>query len=387
MSTASMARACMKIWLALMVMTPMANAASLRTLTDVWGGSGNGSIAQGCTTYGPIPDLGAFFNGGGWRVLGGNVACGYTGVSSDQTAATGPLLTQQTLAPIALDNGGSTYAGAASARAAYGSLGVASSGVHAGTTSGGTTATFSTGAAFFQDTLTATSPLLAPSAPGFVRYVFSLEGSASAPLGQRGAGSVQLNLQHGSGPVLGLGRLAVQAGDPGMFSAIDGDPGTWSLGIGSVSGAGRFGSTLHVPFFGDVDLPMTWDSPWHLKVGLLAQTAHTSDASFLATAKLVDVQLFDAAHQRITDFTLSAASGTDYLAATVPEPPVRVLWLLGLLGAVLRRRQAVSQGLCAWVVLMAALRPPRKQAVLAVWVVEAPRLGGQRQGQCERRQG
>jgi hypothetical protein len=332
----------MKIWLALMVMAPMAEAASLRTLTDVWGGSGNGNIAQGCTTYGPIPDLGAFFNGGGWRVLGGNVACGYTGVTSDQTAATGPLLTQQTLSPVALDTGGSTYEGAASARAAYGSLGVASSGVHAGPTSGGTTATFSTGATFFQDTLTATSPLVAPSAPGFVRYVFSMDGQLSAPLGQRGAASVQLNIQQGSGPVLGLGRLAVQAGDPGMFYAIDGDPSQWLLGVGSAAGAGIFGSTVHVPFFGDVDLPMTWGSPWDLNVGLLAQSAHTSDASFLSTARLVDVQLFDAAHQRISDFTLSAASGTDYLAATVPEPPAWGLCLLGLLGVVLRRRQAVS---------------------------------------------
>jgi hypothetical protein len=333
----------MKIWLAMMVVAPMANAASLRTVTDVWGGSGNGNIAQGCTTYGPIPDLGAFFNGGGWRVLGGNVACGYTGVTSDQTAATGPLLAQQTLSPVALDNGGSTYEGAASARAAYGALGVAASGVHAGPASGGTTATFSTGAAFFQDTLTATSPLVAPSAPGFVRYVFSMDGQLSAPLGQRGAASVQLNIQQGSGSVLGLGRLAVQAGDPDMFSAIDGDASTWALGVGSVSGAGLFGSTVHVPFFGDVDLPMTWGSPWDMKVGLLAQSAHTSDASFLSTARIVDIQLFDAAHQRISDFTLSAASGTDYLAATVPEPTAWALWALGLLGVVLRRRQAVSK--------------------------------------------
>jgi hypothetical protein len=333
----------MKIWLAMMVMAPMANAASLRTLTDVWGGSGNGNIAQGCTTYGPIPDLAAFFNGGGWRVLGGNVACGYTGVTSDQTAAAGPLLDQQTLSPVALDKGGSTYQGVASARAAYGSLGVAASGVHAGPASGGTTATFSTGAAFFQDSLTATSPLVAPSAPGFVRYLFSMDGQLAAPLGQRGATSVQLNIQQGSGPVLGLGRLAVQAGDAGMFSAIDGDASTWLLGVGSVSGAGLFGSTVHVPFFGDVDLQMTWGSPWDLKVGLLAQSAHTSDASFLSTARIVDIQLFDAAHQRITDFTLGAASGIDYLAATVPEPPAWGLCVLGLLGVVLRRRQVVSK--------------------------------------------
>ena len=346
MSTTSKARAFMTLLMGWVVMAPMAHAASLRTITDVWGGSGNGNIAQGCTTYGPIPDLGAFFNGGGWRVLGGNAACGYTGVTADQTVASGALLTQQTLPPVAVDNAGGTFQGAAGARAAYGSLGVSSSGIHTGDT-GGTTASFFAGAAFFQDSLTATSSLVAPSAPGFVRYVFRMDGSLSAPLGQRGSASVQLNIQQGSGPVLGLGRLGVQAGDPGAFSAIDGNPGSWTLGVGSVAGAGLFGSTVHVPFFGDVDLPMTWGNPWDLKVGLLALGAHTSDASFLSTARLVDIQLFDAAHQRITDFRLSAASGTDYLAATVPEPPAWGLSVLGLVGVVLRRRQAFSKASCA----------------------------------------
>ncbi|OYU72495.1 MAG: hypothetical protein CFE45_39955, partial [Burkholderiales bacterium PBB5] len=144
-----------------MVMASVASAASLRTVTDVWGGNGNGNIGQGCTTYGPIPDLGSFFNGGGWRVLGGNVACGYTGVTADLSAANGLLLAQQALPPVALDNSGSTFQGTTGARAAYGALGVAASGIHVGTT-GGTTAVFAAGAAFFQDSLTATSPLIAP---------------------------------------------------------------------------------------------------------------------------------------------------------------------------------------------------------------------------------
>ena len=91
---------------------------------------------------------------------------------------------------------------------------------------------------------------------------------------------------------------------------------------------------------------MTWGSAWELNVGLLAQTAHPSDASFLATARLVDVQWFDATHQRITDVALSAISGTDQLAATVPEPPAWALWVLGLLGVVLRRRPTVSKAWC-----------------------------------------
>jgi len=115
-----------------------------------------------------------------------------------------------------------------------------------------------------------------------------------------------------------------------------------------VAGAGTFGSTLHVPFFGDVDLPMVWGNPWNLTVGLLAQTNRSADASFMASAKLIDVQLFDSAHHRIDDVTLNSASGTDYLnphVGTVPEPASWALMLTGaaaLLAA--RRHRAKHQG-------------------------------------------
>ena len=311
-----------------------ARAESLRTITDVWGGNGNGNIAQGCTVYAPIADLGSFFDGGGFRVAGGNAACGYGGVTSDQTSAVGPLVSHQTLAPVALDNTGASYQGSAGARASYRSLGVESAGIRVGTPNG-TTDAYAAAAAFFKDTLTASSPLVAPAAAGFVRYVFSMDGTLSSALGQGGSASVQLNIQQGAGQVLGLGRLGVQDGQSGLFYAIDGSAASWALGSGSVGGSGIFGSTIHVPFFGDVDIPMTWGSPWDLTVGLLALSAHTSDASFFSTASLVDIQLFDASHRRITDATLSAASGTDYLAqpqgpAQVPEPPTWALLLLGL---------------------------------------------------------
>lgn len=97
------------------------------------------------------------------------------------------------------------------------------------------------------------------------------------------------------------------------------------------SGSGTFGSTIHAPFFGDVDIPMTWGSPWDLTVCLLALSAHTSDAGFHSTASLIDVQLFDASHRRITDATLSAASGTDH-----PSHKVR------------RRYPSRRPGPCCW---------------------------------------
>lgn len=326
--------------IALAAAAPGAHAASVRTITDVWGGSGNGNIAQGCTTYGPVPDLLAFFGEGGLRVLGGNIACGYAGGSDDQTQPAGPLLSHQVLGSTALDGAGSSYQGSASARATFGSLGVAAHGVLSGTPNG-TSARNAAAAAFFHDTLSATSPHIAPSAPGFVRYVFEMDGSllTGTPFG---TASVQLGLRQSAGPVVTLGRLSVLPNAPAQFSAIDASSAGWTLGSGSLSGAGSFGSTVHVPFFGDIDLPMVWGDPWDVEVGLMALSALTADADFLSTAKLVDIQLFDAAHERVTDFTLSAASGTDYLGAApppvgVPEPPAWALAGLALLALAARR--------------------------------------------------
>jgi hypothetical protein len=315
-----------------------AEAAEIRVITDVWGGNGNGNIAAGCTTYAPIADLQTYFGGGGFRVLGGNAACGYTGVTSDQRAPTGALLSNQTLPPVALDTVGSSFQGKAAARASFGALGVSAQGQLTGTTDG-TSAVVATGAAWFQDTLTATSPQVAPSSAGFVRYIFNLDGSLSGDALTHGGASVQLSLRQSTGPVYDLGRVSANGGELGVVRAIDSDTSGWVLGAGAVMGAGVFGSTVHVPFFGDVDLPMVWGSPWEVQVGLLATIFRTADADFMSTAELVDIQLFDAAHVRVTDFTLNAASGTDYLAAPpqgVPAPPSWALLLLGI--AILWRR-------------------------------------------------
>jgi len=323
--------------------THAASAASLQTITDVWAGNGSGDIAAGCTTYGPIPDLLHFFNGGGFVVLGGNTACGYTGVTSNLTQATGPMLTSQTLPPVVMDGAGSSYGGAASARAGYGSLGVAASGVFTGTT-GPTSAVYATSAAFFRDTLTASSPLATPGSIGFVRYVFEVDGSLSTLSG--GFAALQLNYQHGSSPIFGIGSLRAQGSDSGSYNAIDGDSSTWTFGPGLVSGSGLFGTTLHIPFSGDVDQSFVWGVPWELQVGLGATTSRNADASFLASAKLVDIQLFDAAHQRVGDFSLTSASGADYLAASVPEPASGALLLAGLFAVLfVRRRSARGQRL------------------------------------------
>jgi PEP-CTERM motif len=278
-------------------------------------------------------------------VLGGNTACAYAGGTTDQRLASGSLLSTQTLPPTPLDNAGSTYQGSASARASYDFLGVAVSGRQVGA-SGGTSATDSAAAAFFEDTLSARSPFVTPAAAGFVRYVFSLDGSLSTAGTASDTASVNLSVRQATGLVFGLGRLSVQRSDPALFTALDGSPSTWTLGSGEASGSGDFGSTIHVPFFGGVDLPIVWGTPWDLQVGLLALSQHTGQASFLSSARLTDIQLFDAAHRRTTDFTLTSASGTDYLAASpVPEPAT---WMLLGLGLMAMRVAQGRRGTAVW---------------------------------------
>lgn len=329
--------------------TQVVSAASVQVITDVWGGVANLAV-PGCSTTGPIPDLGTFFNGGGFRALGGNVACGYTGFTADQTAATGPLLSHQSLAPVSLGAPGSSFGGSADARANYASLGVAANGLQVGDASN-LTATNSTSAAFFQDTLTVNSPLVASHDNGFVRYVFKLDGSLSArpnPVAfQSGFASVGLNYSHANGPVFGVARLSAAGGSLGVFNAPDSDPSTWTFGVSSVSGSGLFGSTL-TTFQGLVlNQPIQFGVPWDLKVGLLAQTIGTGDASFLSSAKIADIQFFSAAGQRINDFSLSSASGTDYLAATapVPEPQIWAMAVCGLALMAYCRRKADRRNL------------------------------------------
>lgn len=87
---------------------------------------------------------------------------------------------------------------------------------------------------------------------------------------------------------------------------------------------------------------VTLPAPGPLRVGLQALTGHTAEASFLSSARLVDVQLFDALHNRVVDFSLSAASGTDYLAA-VPEPQAGTFWTQGLLVGAMRLARPGAQ--------------------------------------------
>ena len=80
---------------------------------------------------------------------------------------------------------------------------------------------------------------------------------------------------------------------------------------------------------------MNWNKPFDLKVGLLAWVIGTGDANFLTTASIVGIDLFDANHNPVTDFSITSASGAHY---PQPVPIPAALGLFAFAVATLRPR-------------------------------------------------
>src|SRR5262249_55422214 len=92
-------------------------------------------------------------------------------------------------------------------------------------------------------------------------------------------------------------------------------------GLGSIAGAGTFTSAITGAFGVVFDLPIVAGQPFELKAGLQAYNGGDGVSSFRTTAQLVDVLLFDANHNPVTDFTLTSASGTNYRNCTFGISP------------------------------------------------------------------
>jgi hypothetical protein len=317
--------------------------ASLDAYAGVVGGAGNGSIPQGCTTFGPPAELAGFTFAGPAIPTGGITACGYSGGVSRISAPTGPLTNTKALAPVILGNPGFAgyFDGSAHSIAQYGKLGASAHANISGGIPGSSVALFeSAGAAQFSDVLTASSPLVANASAGFVRYRFTVDGSTTS-LGAPGPylfgeTYMVLDIQQQSGPVYEILNAHVRRGELGTISNGV-PPAGWTASTGRLTGSGTFYS---------LDLPMNWGQAWDVKVGLLAWAYGTADADFLSTAKISGIQLFDANHVEISDFNLASASGTDYLNVDqVPLPSSVVLMFSALSGLAIasQRKRRVSK--------------------------------------------
>ncbi len=305
---------------------PPVSAASLDAYAGVIGGSGIGTVPGGCSNA-PPPALNFFsFTGTAWPVEG-IAACGYSGSLDQVTAATGPLGISKSLQPVSLGSspGSGTFEGTAQSVANYGRLGATAHAFIGSGRPGGNTQFQSIAAARFSDTLTASSPLVAAASAGFVSYQFSVDGRLTA-LGAPeafyfGETYMALDLQHQGGPTYEVLNAHVRRGGIGTLSNRP-PPAGWSTSEGSLIG----GSTVFAR-----DFPIVWGQPWDLKLGLVAWAYGTADSDFLSTARLTGLTLYDANHTLVSDFNLSAASGTLY-ASAVPEVPMGLLWLFGLAG-------------------------------------------------------
>jgi hypothetical protein len=313
-----------------------AQAASLQAFAGVVGGAGTGSIPNGCTTAGPPAEL-AFFSGfaAGLQVLGGNAACGYSGgwTNPTSTGTTAPLTNSASLAPTLLGNPGyaESWAGTATSRASYGSLGATAHGQYSGSPASysPTTIAASVGAATFSDTLTATvsHTYTDQSSSGFVSYRFSVDGGMTTPAAQAaylgGEVLTDFRIQHDGGPLYDEVIVHAYAGNTGTaYVAGNATAPGWTLGTGTASG----GSTFETGLF-SIDLLKSWD----FTAGLIVNAYGNADADFYNTAKIVGISLYDYQGNPISDFSLTSASGTNYIGA-VPEPSAMPLMLAGLLG-------------------------------------------------------
>lgn len=321
----------------LLAVSPLATqAASLSAFAGVVTGA-SGNIAGGCTTSGPPPEL-AFFAGlaPGLQMLGGNAACGFSGgwTHPASTGTTTPLTNSASLPPTpfyaatpSTPASPQWFEGTAASRASYGALSAKASGRYSGTAAYTSATAVSVGAATFSDTLNATVPTAYTdvSTSGFVRYRFSLDGSMSALGPQRpyfgGTAQTAFNIQQDDGPIYGLLNMTVSTASLGDVRGAGAGAG-WTLGSGTLSGGNTFESGLFA-----IDLLKSWN----FKAGLIVNAYGWADNDFYSTAKLVGVALFDAQGHAIDGFTLSSASGVDYLAAAVPEPATTALFVMGLL--------------------------------------------------------
>jgi len=312
--------------LAALAPTAAQAAPGLHTVVGGVAGAGNGSIALGCTTFGPAPELSFYSFTGGGVPLGGIGTCGYIGGYSTQMAMAGPLIQGSSLGPVLIGSpaNGALFTGTADAHSRYGVLGAAAQGqMSVVPDQGGVALHQMAGAARFADTLTATSATVGSGSAGSVRYQFAVDGSLSAPGAQApfffGETYMVLDVKHGAGATEQLLNATVRRGSVGTMSGNP-PPAGWVTGIGSLSGASTFYSR---------EYGITWGQPWDLDVGLLAWAYGSADSSFLGTARLVGFELFDAQHAPVATFGINAASGTNYVNA-VPEPQTWALLLAGL---------------------------------------------------------
>ncbi|KQV46996.1 hypothetical protein ASC95_26170 [Pelomonas sp. Root1217] len=299
----------------------------------------------GCSTF--APDSGSALFGRTLELAlptDGSI-CGVAGVPRSASARSGSV---QLAAPLAVNFGAPTdprsFTGDAQARAGFGSLGVRVVSSYSGTSDNSVVAGAQAGARQI-DALTVGGG----HGNGTYRATITLDG-AFLNVG-RTESEIEFGYSVGTGPTLLALRImgaqdgavsfyangAFQAALPGM--AVSGDP------VHGVKVAGSTSFSFDVPIvFGvaqDIGLSLWAATLPRSSAGLLS--ASGADVSFLSSARLTGIEVFDSGGQAVPDFTITSGSGTLYGpggVAAVPEPSTALMLGGGLLCWIGMRRHA-----------------------------------------------
>lgn len=316
----------------------------------------------------PEPVYQGFFGGG--NVLGFSIpatafsnpanlaAAGIAGDWRLQSAATG-VLNDSMSVNTSFNAGSNTYIGSASTKAQFGQVGVQATGALTGA-SGIGMVDGSEAYAMVRESMTFFSPTITNNPNnfnlGYAQYHFTIDGNLSS-LGKTGPATIDALYKQGAGPTYGLVRMQADAASGTYIAGISapyvGNASAYgftaSLAPGAVSlgGVGTF-STFLEPF----EIGTAVDFSFGLFAYVIPGPDSAADATFISTARLTGIDIYDAFGKKVTDFTITSGSGTLYDAngahsivpSPVPEPSTAMLTLLGcaLLAASqrLRRRGA-----------------------------------------------
>jgi hypothetical protein len=335
-------------WLCALTAAGQSAAAELQAYAGAVGGiaSGTGSPFA-CATSGPTIGRGWF--AGVSLPTEGFAACSLGGGIEDKTAASGPLLAQQSVtAPV----GGGSFTGQASARADYGRLGVAANGTMTGAS---TSSTYRQTAGFarFQDTLTLTNPGIATGTAGSVDFAFLIDGLLkslpNAPYTQQG--DIGLGIRVGTGvgnasrgPWFSFMGTVINDGTPFVRGGSTGLPGAFVLAPGSLQGSADVLSTAN--------FDIRWGEPFEMEVALLTSVSPccfgtSLSSEFMSTALLTAI-VARAGGVAVGEFSVLSASGTAYGPGgllPIPEPVSVMLWAGGLMLLGLRHRRRAADAI------------------------------------------
>ena len=335
------------LFAATLALTPMAARAapSLDAYALSAGGNSRFGVIPGfpfsCSTFGPDTSAAIYRGGAGVGLPSDGSVCG---VATDRRTISGVAGPVQVASSLAVGFGPPTdlrsFVGSSAGRAAYGNLGVSAAASYGGNSDSGTVSGSQAGARQVE-----TMTFAGASGTGTYRPTFTIDGSffgvgrtySEIDFGYAaGTGSNYLafRLLNAYGTLSLIANGGYQTSLPGM--AITGDAATGY----TVSGSTTFAFDVPITFGVPLDIAyMMWAVVLPVSsTGLLSGSS--GNVSFLSTARLTGIQVYDNAGQALNTFSVSAVSGTLYGpggVVAVPEPASWALMAVGLAALGLRR--------------------------------------------------